>query len=182
MAQRHQRIQGDRSFGSDLRESLTDGGVVKRPASLATVVCTMLVFSACHPRIDLDQEKATLLQTDRDCAAASAAVGFVEAYYRYMADDVRVMPPGESSLSGREVVYATWNEGGGEDRLDWEPQGGSVSQSGDLGWTWGQWAFTTADQEGQGETSYGNYVFVWRKVGSDWKIAANIWNDSPGTE
>ena len=66
---------------------------MKRPPWFITVVCTAIVFSACQPRIDMEDERARLLETDRDCAAASAAVSFVEAYYRYMAEDVTVMPP-----------------------------------------------------------------------------------------
>jgi ketosteroid isomerase-like protein len=99
-----------------------------------------------------------------------------------MADDVTVMPPGERPLSGREEIYAAWSEGAGDDGLEWEPQGGSVSQAGDLGWTWGIWVFTTRDAEGQGELSYGKYVFIWKKVDGDWKIVANIWNDNPAPE
>ena len=155
---------------------------MKGTASLATAVCTMLAFCSCQPRIDLDYERAALLQTDRECAAASVEVGFVEAYYRYLADDATVMPPGQGPLSGREDIYATWSEEAGADRLEWEPQDGNVSQSGDMGWTWGNWVFTTPDEAGQSESTYGKYVFVWKKVGSDWRIVVNIWNDNPASE
>ncbi len=158
------------------------GRFVKYPMLVPTMVCTMLVCSACQPQTDPEQEKARLLQTDRDCAAASVEVGFVEAYYRYLAEEATVMPPGQNPLSGREDIYATWTEEAGDDLLEWEPQDGSVSQSGDLGWTWGNWVFTTTDEEGQSQRSYGKYVFIWKRVAGDWKIVANIWNDSPEPE
>ncbi len=92
------------------------------------------------------------------------------------------MPPGQRALSGRDEIYATFREQAGGDVLEWEPQDGSVSRSGDLGWTWGNWVFTSIDQEGQSQKSYGKYVFLWNRVGNEWKVIANIWNDSPKPE
>ncbi|NIM49342.1 MAG: DUF4440 domain-containing protein, partial [Gemmatimonadales bacterium] len=105
-----------------------------------------------------------------------------EAYYRCLADNAVVMPPGQRALSGRDEIYATFREQAGGDVLEWEPQDGSVSRSGDLGWTWGNWVFTSIDQEGQSQKSYGKYVFLWNRVGNEWKVIANIWNDSPKPE
>ena len=155
---------------------------MRRISLLTTVVCFAMALSGCQPQIDLAQERATLLQTDRDFAAASAEVGFVEAYYRYLADDAVVMPPGQNPLSGRDEIYARWKEEEGDGTLAWTPQDGNISLSADLGWTWGNWVLTTTDDEGRTQRSYGKYVFIWKRVGGDWKAAANIWNDSPDPE
>lgn len=141
------------------------GRSVDQLTLLRMTVLTMLVCSACQPQTDQEEEKARLLQMDRDCAAASVEVGFVEAYYRHLADDATVMPPGQNPLSGREEIYAKWRGQAGDDVLEWEPQDGSVSQSGDLGWTWGNWVFTTTDEEGHSQRSYGKYVFIWKAGG-----------------
>jgi ketosteroid isomerase-like protein len=146
---------------------------------LVIVICSTTLSFGCRPQIDLEQERATLLQTDRDCAAASVEVGFAAAYYRYLAEDAIVMPPGQNALSGREDIYARWREGAGDVVLEWEPKDGSVSQAGDLGWTWGNWVLIAGDEAGQSQRSYGKYVFIWKRVGGDWRIVANIWNDSP---
>lgn len=66
-----------------------------------------------------------------------------------------------------------------KDRLEWEPQDGSVSLSGDLGWTWGAWVYTPQNEEVRVERTFSKYIFIWRKVGNEWKIAVNIWNDTP---
>jgi len=155
---------------------------LKYPMLVRTTVCTVLVCSACQPQNNLEEEAARLLQTDRDCAAASVDVGFAEAYYRYLAEDATVMPPGQDPLAGRESIYARWREDAGDVVLEWEPQDAAVSKSGDLGWTWGNWVLSAMDDEGQSQKSYGKYVFIWKSVGGDWKIVANIWNDSPEPE
>ena len=158
------------------------GRFLRYPMRVRTTVCTMLVCSACQPQGNLEEEEARLLQADRDCAAASVEVGFAEAYYRYLAEDATVMPPGQHALSGREDIYATWREDAGDVVLEWEPQDGSVSESGDLGWTWGYWVLTDTDDQGQPQRGYGKYVFIWKRLGGAWKIVANIWNDSPEPE
>jgi ketosteroid isomerase-like protein len=106
----------------------------------------VLLSSGCQPHTDLEREQAGLLQADRDCATASVEVGFVEAYRRCLADDAMVMPPGQYAQTGREEICATWTEEAGDGALEWEPRNASVSQSGDWGWTWGSWVFTTTGE------------------------------------
>jgi ketosteroid isomerase-like protein len=66
--------------------------------------------------------------------------------------------------------------------LEWEPEAASVSASADLGWTWGHWEFTASEPDDDSDTSHGKYVFIWKKVDGDWRIVANIWNDSPSPD
>jgi ketosteroid isomerase-like protein len=66
-----------------------------------------------------------------------------------------------------------------EGRLSWEPEDARVASSGELGWSWGEWAFIVEDEEGAPQESYGKYLFVWEKVGGAWRMAVNMWNDNP---
>jgi len=145
----------------------------------AGAIAVTLAWFGCQAGIDVEQERRMLLQVDREFAAASAELGFVEAYRRYLDDDATVMPPEQSPVSGRAEIYATWSNQFSDERLGWEPQGGSVATSADLGWTWGHWTFSAVDDQDPAQRSSGTYVFIWKRVGGGWKVVANIWNSGP---
>ncbi len=145
---------------------------------LAALVAASFI-SGCHGAGDVEEERVALLQADREFAAMSVEEGFIEAYYRNMADDAILLPPGGDLRVGRERIYREDTERGLSGLLQWEPQAADVARSGDLGWTWGRWVFTVESEPGDSERTYGKYVFVWKKTGGRWKVVANIWNDSP---
>ena len=129
--------------------------------------------------IDMRGEMNALLQADRDFAALSVTEGYIEAFYRSSAEEVLLLPPGAGPRSGREDIYKEDSVEGLLGNLDWEPEGGSVALSGDLGWTWGRWTFTVEDKQVYPQQTYGKYVFLWRKIDREWKVTVNIWNENP---
>ena len=131
------------------------------------------------PVRDMSGERAALLEVDREFADLSESVGYIEAYYRYSADEILLLPPGIEPMSGREDIYREDSERGLQGQLTWKHQDGRVASSGELGWTWGRWVFTVEDEEGNPQVSFGKYVFLWGKRKGQWKVTVNIWNDNP---
>ncbi len=144
---------------------------------LIPVMVFLLV--GCQAEFDPEKEKADLLQTDRDFAAASLEYGAAEAFGRYMADDAMQMPAGAHPVFGREEIFKNME---GEYTLEWEPQDGDVSASGEIGWTWGQSKITWTDDNGEEQVSYGKYLNVWKRVEGQWKVEVDIGNKSPEPE
>lgn len=92
-------------------------------------------------------------------------------------DDGAVMPPNAPIGKGRATIQRTWASlmqipGFG---LTFAPEQIDVSSSGDMALDRGTYRLTVAPH-GKTETDTGKYVVVWRKVGSDWKAAADIFN------
>jgi ketosteroid isomerase-like protein len=57
--------------------------------------------------------------------------------------------------------------------LTWKPESATISQSGDLGFTYGIWTFVA-----KGDTSQGTYLTVWKKNSfGKWKYAADTGNE-----
>src|SRR5262245_24828214 len=56
-------------------------------------------------------------------------------------------------------------------KLTWKPARAEVSKDGDLGFTYGHYQATTADESGKLTTRVGKYVTIWRR-GYDgaWKV------------
>ena len=59
--------------------------------------------------------------------------------------------------------------------LTFEPQEIEFARGGDLAIDRGTYRFQ-GKVDGKTLNETGKYLIIWRKVGKDWKIAADIWN------
>ncbi len=90
-------------------------------------------------------------------------------------DDATAFPPGSGMVKGRAAIGAMWKsmaEQVGDPKvitLDVKPLGASAARE------IGTFSLKTKGPTPQEVT--GKYVVVWEKVGIDWKLAADIWND-----
>ena len=104
---------------------------------------------------------------------AKDAAGIAALY----AEDGAVMPPNAPIGKGRGAIQQTWESmmrTPGFD-LTFVPEQIIVSSSGDMALDRGTYRLTIAP-DGTAQTDTGKYVVVWRKIGSEWKAAADIFN------
>lgn|ERR1043166_2941387 len=89
--------------------------------------------------------------------------------------DATALPPGSGMVKGRAAIETMWKglaEQAGDPKittLDVKPLGSSAAR--EIG---------TFSLKAKGQTPQeitGKYVVVWEKVGRDWKLAIDIWND-----
>jgi uncharacterized protein (TIGR02246 family) len=90
-------------------------------------------------------------------------------------EDAIAFPPGSSMVKGRAAIEAMW-KGMGEQisdpkvtTLDVKPLGPTAAR--EIG------TFSLKTKGPTPKEVTGKYVVVWEKVGNDWKLAADIWND-----
>jgi uncharacterized protein (TIGR02246 family) len=90
-------------------------------------------------------------------------------------DDATAFPPGSGMVKGRAAIGAMWKSMAEQvsdpkvTTLDVKPLGPSAARE------IGTFSLKTKGPTPQEVT--GKYVVVWEKVGTDWKLAADIWND-----
>ena len=120
-------------------------------------------------------EQAIRGQVDRwlQLVKAKDAAGIAALY----AEDGAVMPPNAPIGKGRAAIQQTWaslmqTPGFA---LTFAPEQIAVSASGDMALDRGTYSLTIA-RDGTSQTDTGKYVVVWRKIGSEWKAAADIFN------
>jgi len=104
---------------------------------------------------------------------AKDAAGIAELY----TEDGAVMPPNSPIGKGRTAIEQTWASmmrTPGFD-LTFAPEQIVVSSSGDMALDRGTYSLTVAP-DGTSQTDTGKYVVVWRKIGGEWKAAADIFN------
>ena len=96
-------------------------------------------------------------------------------------EDGAVMPPNATIGKGRTAIQQTWasmmNTPGFE--LTFAPEQIVLSGSADMALDRGTYRLAIAPS-GKAQNDTGKYVVVWRKVGGEWKAAADIFNsDQP---
>jgi uncharacterized protein (TIGR02246 family) len=90
-------------------------------------------------------------------------------------DDATAFPPGSGMVKGRAAIGAMWKSMAEQvsdpkvTTLDVKPLGPAAARE------IGTFSLKTKGPTPQEVT--GKYVVVWEKVGGDWKLAADIWND-----
>lgn len=132
--------------------------------------------------VDIEAEKANLLQTDIAFSETSLAKGSREAFHEYLDEEALMLPAGSQPISGREDIYSVISAGSNA-VLTWEPVMAEVSKSGDLGYTWGRFKSMREGSEGAIKTEYGKYLNVWRKQSDGtWKVLVDIGNSNPMPE
>lgn len=89
--------------------------------------------------------------------------------------DATAFPPGSAMVRGAATIAAMWKrfaEEVGDPKLmtlDVKPLGPSAAQ--EIG------TFSLRTKGANPKDVTGKYLVVWEKVGNDWKLAADIWND-----
>ena len=120
-------------------------------------------------------EKAIRGQVDRwlQLVKAKDAAAIAGLY----AEDGAVMPSNGPIGKGHDAIQKTWASMMGTPGFDltFTPEQIIVSSSGDMALDRGTYKLAVAPK-GTAQTDAGKYVVVWRKVGSEWKAAADIFN------
>lgn len=146
----------------------------------AAIAISLILAFACGQRINVDSQKAALLQADSAFAKMSLEKNAAEAFKAYLAENAMQMPEGREPVVGRDAIYERMSKNAANYILDWQPQDGGVAQSGDLGWTWGNSTFTWKDENGVEQKAYGKYLDVWQKQpDGSWKVLVDIGNERP---
>ncbi|MBR1290213.1 DUF4440 domain-containing protein [Bradyrhizobium ottawaense] len=89
--------------------------------------------------------------------------------------DATALPPGSAMVQGRPAIEVMWKSMAEQvtdpklTTVDVKPLGSSAARE------IGTFVLKTKGSTPQEVT--GKYVVVWEKVGDDWKLATDIWND-----
>jgi uncharacterized protein (TIGR02246 family) len=92
------------------------------------------------------------------------------------AEDATAFPPGSGMVKGRAAIEALWKSMAEQVSdpklitLDVKPLGPSAARE------IGTFSLKTKGGPTPQEVT-GKYLVVWEKIGSEWKLAADIWND-----
>ncbi len=90
-------------------------------------------------------------------------------------EDATAFPPGSAMVKGRAAIAAMWKSIAEQvsdpklTTLDVKPLGPSSAR--EIG------TFSLQSKGPKPQEMTGKYLVVWEKIGSQWKLAADIWNE-----
>lgn len=119
-------------------------------------------------KIDIAAARAALLKLEENFSALSAGKGAAAAFEKYLADEVRVLRQNVAPTAGKANALALISGTAGT--LTWKAAMSEVSQSGDLGYTYGAFEL----KRGETVLEHGSYVRVWKKQGNAWRAVADV--------
>jgi ketosteroid isomerase-like protein len=128
-----------------------------------------LIFILSCSETPKNNNTGILLQTDRDFSAMSVKEGMFKAFLFYIAEDGVMLRNNSYPAKGKELLAKRF-EGKTDTTfiLSWEPLYEKISESGELGYTYG--LHTNTDKL-TGEITRGTYVTVWLKQSDgSWKF------------
>ena len=141
--------------------------MVMRLIALVVAVLTGLIAPAFAQRAEIEAVNAKWVDFFNKGDFAGVASLYTE--------DATAFPPGAGMMKGRAAIEAMWKgaaEQVGDPKfitLEVKPLGPSGAQ--EIG------TFSLKMKGPTPQEVTGKYLVVWEKVGTDWKLSADIWND-----
>ena len=114
---------------------------------------------------------SALLARDLEFSQASVKRGARAAFADYATPEVRVYRDGKFPMVGKDLAPAVLPASSSV--WTWEPAAGDVSASNDLGYTYGTYKIT-GNEPAPKIIEAGNYLRIWKKDGSAWKVLFDL--------
>lgn len=112
--------------------------------------------------------------------AADVATGGGKAFATWFAEDGIVLSNGKAPVVGQKAIAATAVWDAKVYQLTWTPQGGRLSEQGDMGFTFGHYEGRSRDAQGNAVVIQGRYLTVWKKqANGEWKVELDASQDEP---
>lgn len=140
------------------------------------VFCLALLCLNCGRTTDTELEAMRLLKADWSFAKMSLEEGAAEAFRHYLAEDAKLLPAFGDPIQGADTIYDIMKPGYENISFRWEPKEARVADSGDMGYTWGEYRMTIPSESGGTVTRTGKYLNIWRKIGDEWRVIVDIGN------
>jgi uncharacterized protein (TIGR02246 family) len=141
--------------------------LIMRGIAMAIAVLIGLIAPARAQKAEIDAVNAKWMDFFNKGDFASLAQLYTE--------DAVALPPGVSIVKGRSAIGAMWKSMAEQvsapklTALDVKMIGPSALR--EIG------TFSLKTKAPEPQDLNGKYVVVWEKIGADWKLATDIWND-----
>jgi ketosteroid isomerase-like protein len=143
-----------------------------------TILAALILLGCCHKQ---KTDPSVLITTDKAFSQMSVEKGLNAAFIYYADDSVVKVRDGNFPLIGKDTmakIYLCRPDSGMI--LKWKPVKAEISQSDDLGYTFGDWELYLKAKD---TTMYGNYISIWKKQpDGTWKYVLDAGSNTPRPE
>lgn len=128
--------------------------------------------------------KLELMSIDRAFSALSEQKGMKAAFIEYLDSNGVLLRPNSLPIIGANAIDHIIQQNDGAYTLTWNPVHAEVSTSGDVGFTYGEYAvqlYSDAEKVKADTVVYGTYVSNWKKqTDNKWKLVLHTTNEGLG--
>ncbi len=133
---------------------------------ILTVTLLLLVAQSCNKTTDTENKAKwinEIMSVEKAFNDMALEVGLVKAFEFYAAED-GVIRRKNKVIKGKSAI-AEWYEKDvkPDETLTWKPNFVDVSNSGDLAYTYGDYAFSYPDSLGNTKSNTGTFHTVWKR-------------------
>ncbi|MEP7141993.1 MAG: hypothetical protein ABI707_03935 [Ferruginibacter sp.] len=119
--------------------------------------------------------KTEMMEADRAFSKLSEEKGMKYALMQYIDGKGVLLRPNAVPIVGVEAIDYISQGNDTSYTMTWEPNGGSIAKSGELGYTYGVYSYKPKNKD---SVIYGTYVSVWkRQTDGKWKFVLQTGNE-----
>ena len=113
--------------------------------------------------VDKEELKAELIRTEADFCTMARAQGIPAAFAHFIAPDGILFDADPQKHRGADAVAQRYGDTRPGGVLNWAPSFAEVSDSGDLGYTWGRYEYRGTGPDGQPRVATGYFLTIWKR-------------------
>ena len=143
-----------------------------------------MLLVACKSKNDTSQKEdkisrnLELIEVDRAFSAMSQDQGMKTAFIEYLDSNGVILRPNEMPIVGADAIDFLIQQDDSDFKLGWDPRHAEVSESGDMGYTYGIYIMRPKQLD---TVYYGTYNSVWKKQhDGKWKLLLHSQNEGLG--
>jgi ketosteroid isomerase-like protein len=152
--------------------------LLKKLPFVLTVIIVSAVFISCKPKTKEVKNISpdVIIKADKSFSEMSRQSGMKKAFIEYIDNEGILLRPNHPPIAGADAIDFLSQLNDSTYTLTWEPSGGEIAESGDLGFTYGIYKLEIEDTLLQG-----TYVSIWKKQkDGKWKFVLDSGNEGIG--
>jgi ketosteroid isomerase-like protein len=148
---------------------------------LIFAISVLLLQISCNKASRHERNVRELLDIEREFAGESVVKGSQRAFLAYIDDSCVLLRANRSPVIGRQKIEEMFGTPDTSFTLNWDPLYADVSESGDMGYTYGIFKIEMDSPEGTLVTKEGTYATIWKKDrNGKWKFVLDTGNQGLG--
>ncbi len=139
----------------------------------AMFICCIFVSCSIRNRASEDAKEG-ILAAEKEFAMLCRNEGIEKAFTSYASDDAVILL-GDSLVNGKADIQRYYSKPSFKTAtLEWKPDFVDASASGEMGYTYGHYVYTSLDAKGEKKVYKGIFNTVWKKQDGKWKF---VWDN-----
>lgn len=142
---------------------------------LILLIPVILMFAGCGTSKSKEEIKKEIFQAEKAFEKMTSERGIAEAFYYFADKDAVIKRENDTLIAGSDNIKIYYEKKDLKDAVvNWTPDFIDVSESGDLGYTYGKYSWKIRDNEGNIVEYKGVFHTVWkRQKDNSWKY---VWD------